>query len=219
MYLAKESFKEYPRPRKGWILIKRNLRPTLSHIISPYPNLSHIIPLHSTLYRVIPPYPAHIDNDRHLSRGRHHGVGGQRLVRPRRWSGVLLGTSSFHHHHRLLVLFLIVQEKNLSVSILNMAVVMPTMMCTPCRDENSDTAWYFHLIFTSLTNLNQNKENLPLFPPETRDSKTENLFSTPWGQSSHYGQEIHMKILIVTCFSESISVAMAFRIWKWRRQF
>ena len=30
------------------------------------------------------------------------------------------------------------------------------------------------------------KENLPLFPPETRDSKTENLFSTPWDQSSHY---------------------------------
>ena len=125
----------------------------------------------------------------------------------------------FHHHHQLLVLFLIVQEKNLSVSILNMAVVMPTMMCAPCRDENSDTAWYFHLILSVLKISIKTKENLPLFPPETRDSKTENLFSTPWGQSSHYGQVIHMKILIVTCFSESISVAMAFRIWKWRRQF
>ena len=63
-----------------------------AHLIPYHLTLSQLIPLHSTLYRVIPPYPAHIDNDRHLSRGRDHGVGGQRLVRPRRWSGVLLGT-------------------------------------------------------------------------------------------------------------------------------
>ena len=139
--------------------------PILSHLIPTYPTLSHIIPHHTVLSHLIPPTltTTGISPADATTGSEDNDLFGQEDGRE------FSLEQSFHHHHQLLVLFLIVQEKNLSVSILNMAVVMPTMMCAPCRDENSDLAWYFHLIFISLTNLNQNKRKLT--PVPSRDKR------------------------------------------------
>ena len=134
-----------------------------AHLIPYHLTLSQLIPLHSTLYRVIPPIPPTLTTTGISPADATTGSEDNDLFGQEDGREFSL-EQSFHHHHQLLVLFLIVQEKNLSVSILNMAVVMPTMMCAPCRDENSDTVWYFHLIFSSLTNLNQNKKKLTPVP-------------------------------------------------------
>ena len=134
-----------------------------AHLIPYHLTLSQLIPLHSTLYRVIPPIPPTLTTTGISPADATTGSEDNDLFGQEDGREFSL-EQLFHHHHQLLVLFLIVQEKNLSVSILNMAVVMPTMMCAPCRDENSDTALYFHLIFISLTNLNENKRKLTPVP-------------------------------------------------------